>query len=120
MAVIKLDNEVPNEPVTLNQNCNTPVDGDDLVTYGFGRTSDGGSTSPVLKRLETKYECTGSTCAYMLVFADNDEGICQGDSGGPVLSRSDEQMGVASFVQGGCAQGKLLSECRASMLLNTW
>lgn len=106
VAVIKLETRLTGvDTLRVNSGCNTPCNGDELDAYGFGRTSDGGSSSPVLKTLETDYVGCGSTLAYLLVFANDDEGVCQGDSGGPLVNSNGVQVGVASFVQGGCAKG---------------
>ena len=110
--MIKLETRLTGaDTIRVNNNCGTPCNGDKLDAYGFGRTSDGGSTSPVLKTLETDYVSCGSTNAFLLVFAGDDEGVCQGDSGGPLVNSNGVQVGVASFVQGGCAKGMRLITC---------
>ena len=90
--------------VGLNTDCNAPSNCQTLQLYGFGRTSDGGSLSDVLKVLDSRYECLGSGSPYMNLYASPSSGVCQGDSGGPAVI-GNTQYGIASFVQGGCAAG---------------
>jgi secreted trypsin-like serine protease len=100
--------------IKLNDCCDTPwCQGTSLKTYGFGLTAAGGSTSSVLKTLDTQYQSLTSTNTYIAVKASDTTGICQGDSGGPLVS-GDTQVGVASFVVGSCANGEYDGFARVS------
>ena len=49
--VVTLDREVQKTPIPLNSNVNSPSVGEQLTVIGFGRTSEGGSSSNRLKKV---------------------------------------------------------------------
>lgn len=122
MAVLKLVSPVDTAAfpvIQLNTDCNKPTFCETLQLYGFGLTSDGGSLSEVLKTVNSNYQWLGSGNPYMrLLSGFGTAGACQGDSGGPAVI-GNVQYGIASFVQGGCAQGNPDGYARVSTYY-TW
>ena len=53
--IVKLDREVKAAPVKLNSNPNNPTVNAPLTVIGFGRTSEGGSSSDRLKEVTVPY-----------------------------------------------------------------
>ena len=112
--LIQLDEPVEGiDPVQLNKNGALPVDGDSVTVMGFGTTSEGGSISRDLLKVEVKKDprsvCSNSYFSsydddIMLCASDPGQDSCQGDSGGPlVLTGTNIQVGVVSFGRG-CAR----------------
>ncbi|MDM8528209.1 trypsin-like serine protease, partial [Anaerolineales bacterium HSG24] len=113
---------------------NDPVESGTMATItGWGRTSEGGSTSDVLMEAEVPI-VTNNTCneAYSdIQITDNmlcagfDEGgvdTCNGDSGGPLIVRdSDDWMlaGIVSFGIG-CARPDLYGVYTRVSRYNSW
>ena len=100
------------DPIPLNSDPSVPVEGQELISIGGGRTSADGPTSDVL--LEGRFVALSQeTCAARLdgvsgaafnlgdiLCVDpgpNDESICNGDSGGPLFTLDGVQVGVTSF-----------------------
>jgi hypothetical protein len=118
VAILKLASAVNTTAfpvIKLNDCCDTPFcQGTTMTTYGFGRDTPGGSTTRVLKTLDTQYQSIVSTNTYIAVKASDDSGVCNGDSGGPLILNGDTQVGVTSFVVGGCASGNFDGFARVS------
>jgi len=111
VAVMKLKTKVGSiSSARLNKDCFQPSFGDFYRVYGFGRTSDGGSISDVLKSLKQDYVPIGSTRAYILAEDSSSNGVCQGDSGGPFVNSQDVIFGVVSFTIGSCANGRFCAK----------
>lgn len=92
--------------VTLNRDDDFPSqNGQPLTVLGFGRTTDDGGPSGVLKRLVVDFvgnaECAANDGDFeeeVKICADKEgAGTCQGDSGSPLFHR-DESTGVISQV----------------------
>lgn len=107
VAVLRLAEPAGVEPIELES---MPYDTGTALVLGWGRTSEGGSSSSVLLQAELPLvrwaECWN---AYPLALDDTmvcagGDGVdsCQGDSGGPLL-RDGKQIGITSFGQG-CAR----------------
>jgi trypsin len=93
-----------------------PADLEMLTVTGWGTTSEGGSLSNILKKVDVPY-VPNDRCADeyqnfnditpgMLCAGFEDAGgadACQGDSGGPVFLKSGEQIGLTSWGYG-CAR----------------
>mmetsp|Transcript_11758 Transcript_11758/g.22568 ORF Transcript_11758/g.22568 Transcript_11758/m.22568 type:complete len:532 (+) Transcript_11758:102-1697(+) len=112
--LIQLDDPVEDiTPVQLNKDSAVPEDGGSVTVMGFGTTSEGGSISRELLKVEVKKDprsvCSASYFssyddAVMLCASDPGQDSCQGDSGGPlVLTGTNIQVGVVSFGRG-CAR----------------
>lgn len=112
--LIQLDEPIEDiKPAQLNKDAASPLDGDSVTVMGFGTTSEGGSISRDLLKVEVKKDpssvCTSSYFSsyndnIMLCASDPGQDSCQGDSGGPlVLTGTNIQVGVVSFGRG-CAR----------------
>ena len=53
--IIVLDREVKAKPVKVNGNANSPSPNEALTVIGFGRTSEGGTSSDKLKQVTVPY-----------------------------------------------------------------
>ena len=100
----KLSSSTSVPPVSWNTNPSIPSVGDISTAIGFGKTSDGGSGSETLLKVNLAVvacEGAGITCTFT-----QGKSICQGDSGGPILTSNGVLYGMASFVTGGaCTTG---------------
>ncbi len=122
-ALLKLSGESKYTPVSLNSDyrwlSDQEQEGPMATTAGWGTTSEGGSLSPVLLKVEVPMVSTkrceeaypGQILKSMLCagFEKGGKDSCQGDSGGPLLSRSFSGelalTGVVSWGEG-CARPK--------------
>lgn len=109
--ILVLDREVTNPNVGmvgLAGASSSLSEGDPLTVIGFGRTSEGGSTSDVLLEVGVDYtSCAayGNSADPVFMFCAGGEGgkdSCQGDSGGPIF-KDGLQHGVVSWGSG-CAR----------------
>jgi len=84
VAILKLVSPAANKGLAkMNEAASAPADGSALTTYGYGRTSEGGSASDVLKTLVTSVLASISTDKVIATKANpSSESTCQGDSGG--------------------------------------
>jgi len=119
LALVKLKARPAGEPIELARPEDEPQICEALEVTGWGRTSEGGTTSQTLQKATVPYVAT-ATCnaqdAYdgkirpgMLCagFAAGGVDACQGDSGGPLVLRRDGKPPVLIGVVGwgeGCAR----------------
>lgn len=116
IGLIELDSTVENTPtIKLANQDNSTRDGDNVTVIGWGRLSEGGSTSETLREvtipLVSRNACISSypNLTENMICAGEKEGgkdSCQGDSGGPLLIKKEEewkQIGIVSFGTG-CAR----------------
>lgn len=122
--LLKLNSPVPIVPVELNTDVAFPPDEEVVTSMGFGRTSEGGSVTYLMKEVDLKM-MNNDICASQydgvlgvdgetpLVFQEEvmmcagvvggGKSACNGDSGGPVVTADGKQVGVVSFGVG-CAR----------------
>lgn len=100
-------------PIPLNFYRSHLTDGEPLTTIGFGTTSSGGPTSPVLLEAAVNFVSMSHCNSFdmydgavdattMLCAAAPGRDSCQGDSGGPLFDANGIQVGVTSWGYG-CA-----------------
>lgn len=117
IMLLKLDRPSQYTPVQLDYGDENITEGTDVITMGWGTTSEGGKSSDILQEVEldivpndvcdgqyTNYRITDS----MLCAARSGKDSCQGDSGGPLIiagsnATEDVQIGVVSWGIG-CAR----------------
>ncbi|WP_115944479.1 serine protease [Amycolatopsis thermalba] len=112
VAVLKLSQSLPYQPVNLPGDDSLYAEGTRATVLGWGRTSDGGARSDVLRKAEVPVisdsGCRASYSNYdsrSMVCAGYPEGkvdACQGDSGGPLVV-GNTLIGLVSWGDG-CAQ----------------
>ena len=104
-SLVKLSRPTTVTPAMWNNDQARPVDNEELITIGFGHTSQSGSTSNVLLEVklnvtnfetcDTKYgnvlDATSELCA-----ASPGKDSCYGDSGGPILDANGTIVGIVS------------------------
>ena len=113
IMLVKLSFPVSAPLVQWNTNPNIPLDADSVTTIGFGYTSENGSYSQELMKVDVDIvpfeQCNtlfGDLTESIMLCAGTEVGgrdACQGDSGGPLLSSPTVQVGIVSFGDG-CAR----------------
>lgn len=128
--VMKLDSAVDIQPIELNDDGQSPSDGDVLTVIGYGALSEGGSTTNNLQEVNVGYipteDCNGAYNGEvngntMMCAGDGgDSDSCQGDSGGPIFEMRNGQpvqVGIVSWGYGCARQVSLPSnKCCAQLL----
>lgn len=112
VAVLKLAQSLPYEPVHLPSDESLYAEGTRATVLGWGRTSDGGSRSDYLRKAEVpvvsdsscrasypNYDSRSMVCAG---YPQGEVDACQGDSGGPLVV-GNTLIGLVSWGDG-CAQ----------------
>lgn len=91
---------------------NRDVQGGNLIVSGWGYLSTSGSVPNNLQYLNTNVISRDSCSRQISLNADTvcalvsaGKGICFGDSGGPLVVPGEGQVGINSFVIGGCGTG---------------
>jgi trypsin len=103
IMLVKISSPVSAPLQQLNFDPNFPPSGSPVTVIGYGRTSEGGSSSPILLETQNNVLSFADCQAYygtivetnMICMGDAAGGrdTCQGDSGGPMIS-SGVQVGV--------------------------
>lgn len=95
------------KPIALAKH--DPATGVPVITSGWGRTKNGGSTAKVLQ-YNTLMALTNADCnrripavpeSVICLAHTSDNGVCNGDSGGPAVYNN-QLIGVTNYVVGGC------------------
>ncbi|XP_063696914.1 chymotrypsin-2-like [Culicoides brevitarsis] len=91
---------------------NRDVQSGQLLVSGWGYLSTSGSAPDNLQYLYTNVishaDCSrriGTNADTVCAFVSANRGICFGDSGGPLVVPGEGQVGINSFVIGGCGSG---------------
>ncbi len=101
LALLQLERAVPNaQPVKLA--AADPAMNSEVEIYGWGRTSENGPSSPILKTAKMKYymDARDNAGGPALQFSRVTGSAWKGDSGGPAFFGG-EQVGVASMATPG-------------------
>jgi len=115
VAVLKLSQRLPYQPANLPGDESYYAEGTQATVMGWGRTSDGGARSDVLRSADVPIvsdsSCKASYPNYdsrSMVCAGYPQGgvdACQGDSGGPLVV-GDTLIGLVSWGDGCARAGK--------------
>lgn len=114
LALVELSSPVTaSSTVGFATTASLPVVGTNLNVFGWGNTSEGGATAPVLQTARVPLWSTaacmsaysGLTLSTMFCAGPTAGGIdaCQSDSGGPIVDASNRLVGVVSWGVG-CAR----------------
>ncbi|XP_044726943.1 brachyurin-like [Chrysoperla carnea] len=138
IAIIELDEEVPlNEqinivPLPKRSDASNQFAGEQGTLSGWGKTSDSGSISPVLRFMSnpilTNSECSANMAGLNIPstqICSSGEGLkgaCNGDSGGPLVvyeNGKPKQVGIVSYgLIYGCVKGYASAYTRVTSFLD--
>ncbi|MBO9667439.1 MAG: trypsin-like serine protease [Bdellovibrio sp.] len=103
LALIRIAGNLPRKykPVALPSVADTPYQGQELITVGYGRTGwmKGAENDGRLRQVAVNVDSTDMNKIW--IGRSNGKGICQGDSGGPTFLKKNGEyypIGIASYI----------------------
>lgn len=119
VALVKLRSPIPSDyKISAIYDGKSPLSSDKVTLAGYGKKSEYGGGSMVLRTTTKSYKNELVVREKELLLDQRRSGICQGDSGGPVFVEVNGEMqvaGVNSVVFGGSSEYNQCSYYSASM-----